>query len=127
MTSRLNSSARAAIDSNSVRVKTLPTGLCGVLTTIILVRGVIARLAAAIGKREHWKQGDNSPQFLYVYRPIIASDFVLCGFAARRMQGNVYRGAPIEGYGWQILVKEGFEENYFVALLQEGREDRVLS
>ena len=45
ITRRLNSSAMAAMDSSSCLVKTFPTGLWGVLTTIILVRGVIARLS----------------------------------------------------------------------------------
>lgn len=44
MTSRLCCSASAAIFSSSSRVKTLPTGLCGVLMMIILVRDVMARL-----------------------------------------------------------------------------------
>ena len=44
MTRRLNSTARAAIFSSSSRVKTFPTGLWGVLTIIILVRGVMAAL-----------------------------------------------------------------------------------
>ena len=44
ITIKLNSFARSAIFSSSPRVKTLPTGLCGVLTMTIFVRGVIARL-----------------------------------------------------------------------------------
>ena len=44
MTRRLCSSAMTAMFSSSCFVKTLPTGLCGVLMIIILVRGVIARL-----------------------------------------------------------------------------------
>ena len=42
---RLCSSAIFAIPSSSARVNTFPTGLCGVLSTIIFVFGVTARLA----------------------------------------------------------------------------------
>jgi len=44
MTNKLNSFAMLAMASISSLVNTLPTGLCGVFSTIIFVLGVIARL-----------------------------------------------------------------------------------
>jgi hypothetical protein len=42
------------------------------------------------------------------------------------MQGDIYGLSTVERDGWQILIKERFEHNDFVSMLQEGREDGVL-
>ena len=42
------------------------------------------------------------------------------------MQGNIYRLSAVKCDGRQVLVKERFEHNYFISIVQEGREDSVL-
>jgi hypothetical protein len=42
------------------------------------------------------------------------------------MQWNVDRLSPIKGDGWEVLVKEWFEHDDFVAMLKESCENRVL-
>jgi hypothetical protein len=42
------------------------------------------------------------------------------------MQWNVDGFAPIKRYRWEILVKERFKHDDFVAMFKESHEDRVL-
>lgn len=43
------------------------------------------------------------------------------------MERDVYRNTAIERDGGEVLIKEGFEEDYLVPLLQEGHKNRVLA
>ena len=43
------------------------------------------------------------------------------------MQGDIYRLSTVKCDGRQILVKERFEHNNFISIIQESREDRVLA
>lgn len=42
------------------------------------------------------------------------------------VQGDIYRLSAVKCDGRQVLVKERFEHNYFISIVQEGREDSVL-
>lgn len=44
-----------------------------------------------------------------------------------RMQGDIYRLSTVECDRWQILIKERFEHDDFVSMIQESREDGVLT
>lgn len=122
ITSKLNSSAIAAIFSNSFLEKTLPTGLWGVLRMITLARGVMARLW--IGYRDGKERGFDIPQFIKVDPPVVAV-WPLTGQV--RVQGNINGFSAVEGDRRKVLIEERLEHDDLVALLQERGEYRVLT
>ena len=117
ITMKLNSCASAAMNSSSFFVKTLPTGLWGVFTINILVRGVIARLelknenVSIINCRE---EECSVPKFIKIDSPIVAGGLIeRLGW---RVQRNVYRFTSVEYYRWKILIEERFKHDNFISL-----------
>ena len=73
MTNKLNSFAMLAMASSSSLVNTLPTGLCGVFSTIIFVFGVIARLKRVLQfkvRARRWKADRNSLKSIFQSCPV---------------------------------------------------------
>ena len=132
---RLCARASAAMRSSSVRVNTFPTGLCGVLSTIIFVRGLTARLRRVDATRQspvpsspaqHGATGD-SLELVKVDGPGALADRDAGRGLGARVEGHVDALAALEGDGGEVLVEEGLEDDDLVAGLDERGERGVLA
>ena len=114
-----------AMASISVLVKTLPTGLCGVFSTIIFVLGVIARLKHDRSIRSSYSPTINEPELINVDSPVVPCWLV--DTSRVWVEGNVNRNTSIKRDGGKVLVEEWFEQDDFIPMLQECHEDGVLT